>query len=188
MPTADYSSYHQPNSTGADGTKFDNFIDAVQATVNGLDTNNLAAGAGIKGSQLATGLNGPPGYEFAYNEFTATVNLTATSEATATTIVTASAVTFDGATPVLIEAWFPFADQGTPSTAFTLYDGASSIGTLQSIAAIQEGVSVKRRLTPSSAAHTYSVRGWVPAGTGHAYAGVGGVGNMLPGFIRITKV
>lgn len=52
MPTVDLSSYHQPNSTGADGTKFDNLIDAVQAALNGLDKNNLVANAGILGSQL----------------------------------------------------------------------------------------------------------------------------------------
>lgn len=57
MPTADYSSYHQPSGTGADGTKFDNLIDAIQTTINALDTNNLAAAAGIKGTQIAAGAN-----------------------------------------------------------------------------------------------------------------------------------
>lgn len=53
MPTADYSSYHQNSGTGADGTKFSNFIDAVQATVNGLDNNNIATNAGIVASKLS---------------------------------------------------------------------------------------------------------------------------------------
>lgn len=56
MPTADYSSYHQANGTTSDGSKFDNFIDAVQATVNGLDTNNLSPTAGITAGQLAAGV------------------------------------------------------------------------------------------------------------------------------------
>lgn len=53
MPTADYSSYHQPSGSAADGTKFSNFVDAVQTTVNALDNNNIAAGAGIVFSKLS---------------------------------------------------------------------------------------------------------------------------------------
>lgn len=53
MPTADYSNYHQPTGTTSDGSKFDNFVDAVQSTVNGLDNDNIAADAGIDASKIA---------------------------------------------------------------------------------------------------------------------------------------
>ena len=45
-----------------------------------------------------------------------------------------------------------------------------------------------RRLTPSNASHTYSIRGFVTSGTGVAAAGAGGSTALMPAFIRITKV
>ena len=49
-------------------------------------------------------------------------------------------------------------------------------------------ITVSRRLTPSNAAHTYSIRAFVSAGTGVANAGAGGSGNAMPTFMRIVKV
>jgi hypothetical protein len=134
-----------------------------------------------------------PGTELAYNEGTGTVLVTATTEATANTVLGASAVTFDGATAVLIEGWFEGYDAGdAPGFSLYLYDGASSIGVLyvraMTAGASMGSVSVKRRLTPSAASHTYSIRGTVSAGAGATVRmGVGGAGVALPGFIRITK-
>jgi hypothetical protein len=135
--------------------------------------------------------------KLAYTEFTAPVSVAVTTAATATTVVTASAVTFDGATEVEVEFFAPRAD--TPNVLscahiFELYDGATDLGSLGSVltpAAVPTGVPVRvsRVLTPSAAAHTYSVRAWInAAGTGTVQAGVGGIGTLVPGFIRITKV
>lgn len=136
-----------------------------------------------------------PGQQMAYNEFTSAVNVTATVEASANTIVTASAVTFDGATRVEIEYFCP--DNQAPAAAdsyivFCLFDGSTSLGFIGFL--MNQGASghvvrlplrLSRFLTPSAAAHTYSVRAIVDSGTGVATPGAGGAGVRMPGYIRI---
>lgn len=136
--------------------------------------------------------------ELAYNEYTSDVTVTATTEATANTVVTASAVTFDGATQAIIEFFTPWADQpATPATLkFWLYDGSSSIGQTGMYASSSANggttslylpVYLSRRLTPSAASHTYSIRASVTSGTGTVHGGAGGAGVLVPGFIRIRS-
>lgn len=129
-----------------------------------------------------------------YVEFTSSVSITATSEATANTVVTGSAFTFDGSTPVWIEAFFPSILTPASSAASSrvyLYDGSSSIGrlatftnTTQTAAQRWGGIYLVRKLTPSNAAHTYSIRADVTTGSGTVEAGAGGNAAVMPGFIR----
>jgi len=139
----------------------------------------------------------PPGHEFSYVEDTDGLSVTATSEATANTLVTAAEVTFDGSTVVVIEFFVPYStpasDAAARSLSYWLYDGASSIGRMAvqvtpAAATDYKSVYAQRRLTPSAAAHTYSIRCSVSAGTGTITSGVGGSGAQVPAFIRITKV
>lgn len=135
-----------------------------------------------------------PGSEIDYVEFTSAVSVTATSEATATTIVTGNAITYNAAQVITIEAYWPYMDNPVTRDFFiVLYDGASSIGRLGLMNSpdatnfLRPGpFRAVRRLTPSAAAHTYSIRGYMSAGTGTVGAGAGGSGNYMPGFIRIT--
>jgi hypothetical protein len=140
----------------------------------------------------------PPGYELDYVEKTSDTSLTATAEATADTVVTGSSVAYDGSTPVIIEFFAPrIAPHATGShyVWVTLYDGSSSIGQwglFQNPAASADGKPclLSRRLTPSAASHTYSVRAYCGPGStsGTVYAGVGGSGAAMPAYIRITRV
>lgn len=139
----------------------------------------------------------PPGHEFDYVEVTtASIAISATTEAGATTLVTGSAVTYDGSTDVWIE--FSAPQNLTPATnnsnlQFVLYDGAGSIGILGIVIntsgtnALYLPVYFARRIRPSAAAHTYSIRAFGSQNTGIAYFGAGGSGNNMPGYIRITK-
>lgn len=174
--------------TAAVAGTFTTAFTTLQTVINGnLDTANLAAGAAIKNSQLATGLtNGPPGLELAYNEFTSNVSVTATTEGTANTVVTASAVSCDGATPVVIEFYTLQLAKGSTYIRLFLYDGAASVGMLAENLATGP-VVVQRKLTPSNASHTFSIRGSVDAGTGTVVGGAGGLAASMPGYIRITK-
>lgn len=144
----------------------------------------------------------PPGYEFDYMAFTSPVSITATSEATANTVVTGSAVTYDGSTVVMVEFFCPYGSTPPADAAQLntwLYDGSSSIGRLEyrqndgnhnagGDTPSASAVFGSRRLTPSNASHTYSVRSSVSTGTGSMGAGAGGNAAVMPGFIRITKV
>lgn len=139
----------------------------------------------------------PPGYEMAYVEFTSVVTVTAgTVEATAVSVVSGGSVAFDGSTIVLIHFYAP--NYQNPNTTdnlrFWLYDGSSSIGeigrtTNPAAAAAAEGgpVVLERRMTPSNASHTYSIRASA-TNTASVSAGAGGASTYMPGFIRITKV
>ena len=139
----------------------------------------------------------PPGREFDYVQITSPVAITASSEATANTVVTGSAVAYDGSTAVIIEFYAPdaYADNvATVDLYFYLYDGSSSIGwigTMRSETTNRsfQTVYLMRRLTPSAATHTYSIRAAnsAGAGDGSVNAGAGGSGNQVPAFIRITK-
>lgn len=136
----------------------------------------------------------PPGTELAYVEFTSPVSVTATTEATANSIVSAGAVSFDGSTRVCIEAFVPYIDPQNTANATTtayLYDG-SSIGLWAQIrqpttAELYVSLYVRQFLTPSNASHTYSLRATTSSGSAAWNAGAGGSGNIIPGYIRITK-
>lgn len=159
-------------------------------------TDGVSSASAARMGVIETGVQGAWARELNYTQITSSVNLTATTEATANTIVTASAVTFDGSTTAIIEFFANSIQTPAVNSSFVvlaLYDGASSIGFfafIQNPAAanpISVPVTLSRRLTPSAAAHTYSIRGYVSGGTGVVAAGAGTIGVNAPAFIRITR-
>lgn len=145
-------------------------------------------------------LSGGPGTELDYVQKTTNTSVTATAEASADTVVTGAAVAYDGSTPVIIEFFtgglIPPSDSVNRALSVFLYDGSSSIGYLTYVQ--NQGVSggetdyipllARRRITPSAATHTYSIRATVSGNTGSVVAGAGGVGTNPPCYMRITKV
>jgi hypothetical protein len=137
-----------------------------------------------------------PGSQLAYAEITAVVNITATTAATAQTIVSATA-TFDGSA-VVVE--FSSPQIQTPSSAasaslmINLWDGSTDLGyhgqlvTPAAFTTVVPGF-VQRRIVPTAGSHTFSIRVWAPIGTGSPSvgAGPGGIGQLAPAFIRITR-
>jgi hypothetical protein len=127
--------------------------------------------------------------EIAYAEITADVTVTATSEASANVVVTAPAVTFDGATVVYVEFQATRVDTAAGANAavlINLWDGSTDLGRL-GVALSQTGIAAPisraRRLTPSAASHTYSIRASQLVGNGAVRA----VAPNLPAFIRIKR-
>jgi hypothetical protein len=138
----------------------------------------------------------PSAIEIDFVSTTASLTVSSTTEATAQAFVTGNAKTYDGVTTVMVEF---FACNARTASAVNssltcwLYDGASSIGQIsfQSVVAATGNnvpVFAVRRLTPSAASHTYSIRASVNNTTGLIGAGAGGSGNTSPGYIRIYKV
>lgn len=160
-------------------------------------TDDLYFRTDVNGWYYYTGAAWNGAGEVDYVEKTSNTSITATTEATANTIVTGNAVTYDGATRVKIEFWAwsarPDATVAGRTLDLVLYDGATSIGLLGEMVtpaanASQSVVHAIRWITPSAAAHTYSVRAFVSAGSGVVYAGAGGIGAQAPAFIRISTV
>lgn len=177
--------------------------DAAGDLVQGTGSNTSArlalgaAGTVVRSTGSTNAYAFPPGHQFSYVEITGNVSITHTTEATADTVVTAAEVTFDGATLVLIEFFSPSSRPASDAAGrileIYLYDGASSIGMMcfyisQANNAANLPLYLTRCLTPSAAAHTYSIRAAVSDGSGAVGAGAGGSGNSIPAFIRITKV
>lgn len=176
-------------------TNFQQIQDAVNQILTALS-------AGV-GGQYLTG-NGAaltyvaapstPSSEVAYQEFTAPVGLTHTTEALADVIVTAGAFAADGATAYIIEFFCPDLTgvDGSDTNVWLFQDGAS-IGKLEKKRTtagggltLETASHLERRLVPAAGSHTYSVRGSRSAvGTSVANAGLGGLGLVVPGFIRI---
>jgi len=136
------------------------------------------------------------GQEIDYAQITSPVNVTASVEASGDTVVSGNAVTYDGSTVVMITFYAPAFSPaaGANNLSFLLFDGSSSIGyiggSLGSDASnvMRVPIMLSRRLTPSNASHTYSIRAIVNTGTGVVSAGAGGAGAYQPAYIRITKV
>lgn len=138
----------------------------------------------------------PQGTQLDYVEVTSPTNITATTEATANTIITGNSVAYDGSTVIHVIAFFPYWQiVNNSDTQLYLYDGSSSIGSMALLSAVtatgisgtqRQSIYATRRLTPSAASHTYSLRGRTSTGTASAGAGAGGNGNHMPAYIRIV--
>lgn len=138
------------------------------------------------------------GKELDYVQITSPATITATTEATSQAVVTGSAVTYDGSTIIEIEFYSQYGeveDASGASLIVLLYDGATVLGRLATItnvaaAALRVPLCLKRRITPSAASHTYSIKAYSTVATANAAisAGAGGTGAALPAFLRITRV
>lgn len=138
----------------------------------------------------------PPGFEFSYDEVTGNVATAATTEATATTLKTATAVTFDGSTVVEIEFSCPIltvaANAAGNACILVLYEDGVSIGKLGALTTnattqFEAPVKLSRRRTPASGARTYSIRAYHTNAACTFNFGAGGVGAVMPGYIKIKR-
>lgn len=132
--------------------------------------------------------------ELSYVQFTGNVASTQTVEASAQVVVTAAALTFDGATVVVIAFGCAlWTCSGTTQVCLVdLFEDGSPIGQMWGAAAPngsnQPGIYTQRRMTPTAGAHTYSIRTHLnAAGTFTVGAGVGGAAAVMPGFVRIAS-
>jgi hypothetical protein len=129
----------------------------------------------VANSALSAGLEWslPPGYEVAFAQTTADVTVTATVEASADTLVTLGSVTYAAVPHIFEFFWSSFRVTGVPAAVIIcLFDGATEVNRLWQAnqmfgtVGIQfPGCALRIRLTPTAAAHTYSVRAFRSGGT-----------------------
>jgi hypothetical protein len=135
--------------------------------------------------------------DIAYVEFTSAVNVTGTTEvSSAQLVVSSGAITFDGAA-VWVEFFCPF--YACPALAagqlnVHIWNDSTEVGRLwtaeaeSSLVRTQPGGVFRRKITPTAASHTITVRAHVSTGTGVIGAGTGTTTNYEPGYIRITRL
>jgi hypothetical protein len=133
-----------------------------------------------------------------YVQITSPAAISATSQATATTLITGSAVTYDGATPIYIEAFAPSIDYGTNYGAtsqihafldgsvlcclqLNQWAGAGSSGPHDSV------MYALRKYTPSAGSHTFSLRGHYTGNASNLNCNTGASGAQTPAFLQIKR-
>ncbi len=149
-------------------------------------------------SNAAAAVN-PPGFEFGYDQITGTVSVASIDGLNPTTIISCAAHTFDGAT-VLCQVYCVAVGFDTAAVndrvLISLWEGATELGRLIRVPTVETSAQALAtyegwlRFTPTAAAHTYTVAAFASSLTGgpSIQAGAGGVGNLVPSFVRFTKV
>lgn len=137
------------------------------------------------------------GTTISYVEFNTDVAISATTEASADTIVTAAAFTPNGADTYFIEFFAPGVQPGSSVGAqivVDLYDNGNPISAGASMiawfinpaaAVFVASADAKRRVTPSNASHTYSIRAHRAVANGTVLGT--STGTSQPGYVRIVK-
>lgn len=124
-----------------------------------------------------------------YVEFTANVTVSGTSGAQ-TTVVTATAFTPNGTDAYWIEFYsVEVIASAADFVVLELWDGATDLGRIGTVGSsgLATPVTVRRKVTPSNATHTYAIKAWRNVANGTVVAGNGGAVTDLPGYISITK-
>lgn len=139
---------------------------------------------------LSTGWIALPGQEFDYAQITASpAGITATTEATSQSVITGGDVYYDGSR-VKVSLFVPkLTASASLSATFVVYRDSTVIGQVfgGTVNTTLEGTEFTLFDTPAAGAHTYAVKAFVSAGTLTVNAGAGGSGNLLPGWLRVTK-
>lgn len=172
---------------------------ASGGTVSGVTfTGTAAAGqVPVASSSSAGSYQYPAGFEIAYDQITAPVNIVSVVEGAPTAAIAGTSHTYENV-PYIFHFFCPFLTDATTANGFVIcllmQDGASvgrltffdSVTITTQISAAQVG---ELRLTPSAGAHTYGVSAYVGSATGSPQvgAGAGASGNYVPAFLRVTK-
>lgn len=171
-----------------------NNYSALQTVANGLinSFNSGISGQVFQGTGTAITPVFPPGYEYSYDTFTSVSGIVATTVGTAITIKTSASVAYDG-TAVWVEFFSPLVTNATDtgSVLLELFLDSTDEGVFGEITAGANGLGgpalLKARITPSAASHTFTVKAYVTSSTGVVNGGTFGVGQFVPGYIRVTK-
>ena len=149
--------------------------------------------------EITGGGSSGPNLELDYVQITSDVTVSGTAETSAgsTLVVTGSAVTYDGATTVILEFFAPGWEPGLTSgndVRLGLYEGSTFLGRLALTQMAVTGGNADNkplralyRFTPSAGSHTYAIRASRTSANGIIRAGAGGATNYVPAFIRITR-
>jgi hypothetical protein len=139
---------------------------------------------------LSTGWVALPGQEFDLSQITANSSgITATTEATSQAVITGNLVYYDGSR-VKISFCVPKLTSAASLTAtFVVYRDTTVLGQVfgGTVNTTTPAVDFDLYDTPAAGAHTYAVKAFVSASTLTVNAGAGGSGNLLPGWLRVTK-
>lgn len=136
-----------------------------------------------------------PNQELAYVQITTNATTTQTTQASATTILTAPAITLDGATRILVEAYSPSCGHSVANgvVVLDLWQDSTDLAIISQMrpstgSSGSTAMFGRMFLTPGAGSPVFTIRMWiVTAGTGTFGAGAGTGGVAAPAYLRITK-
>lgn len=176
---------------GPEGTGGATTAAAIEATFTAANQVYVGTGAGTGALQVYAG------FEIAYDQITATVNVVSTAEGAPTVVIAGTSHTYENV-PYLFHFYSPFvADSSAAAgTVFALLmQDAASIGRVASADSITVATQLavalvgELRFTPTAGAHIFGISAFASSATGTPAvgAGVGGSGAYVPAFLRVTK-
>jgi hypothetical protein len=137
-----------------------------------------------------TGWVAIPGQELDYAQITTNpAGITATTEATSQAVITGNAVYYDGSR-VKVSFFVPkLVSSASQTVTFVVYRDSTVIGQVfaGTVNTTAPGMDFDIFDTPAAGAHTYAVKAFVSTGTLTVNAGAGGSGNLVPGWLRVSK-
>lgn len=137
-----------------------------------------------------TGWVAIPGQELDYAQITANpAGVTATTEGTSQTVISGNAVYYDGSR-VKLSFFVPkLSSSASLTVTFVVYRDSTVVGQVfgGTVNTTLQGGEFELFDTPATGAHTYAVKAFVSTGTLTVNAGAGGSGNLVPGWLRLTK-
>lgn len=137
-----------------------------------------------------TGWLALPGQQLDFAQITANpAGITATTEATSQAVIAGNSVYYDGSR-VVISFFVPkLSSAASQTVTFVVYRDSTVIGQVfgGTVNTTLQGVDFEVFDTPAVGAHTYTVKAFVSASTLTVNAGAGGSGNLVPGWLGVTK-
>lgn len=137
-----------------------------------------------------TGWVAVPGQELDYAQITANpAGITATTEGTSQAVISGNQVYYDGSR-VKLSFFVPkLASSASLTVTFVVYRDSTVVGQVfgGTVNTTLQGTEFDVFDTPAVGAHTYAVKAFVSTGTLTVNAGAGGSGNLVPGWLRVTK-
>lgn len=139
---------------------------------------------------ISTGWIALPGQEFDYAQITANPSgITATTEATAQLVIAGNSVYYEGSR-VMVSFFAPkLSSSGSLTATFVVLRDSTVVGQVfgGTVNTVLPGAGFELFDTPAAGAHTYEVKAFVSTGTLTVDVGAGGSGNLVPGWLRVTK-
>jgi hypothetical protein len=137
-----------------------------------------------------TGWVALPGQELDYAQITSSPSgITATTEATSQAVVTGNEVYYDGSR-VKVSFFAPkLSSSASLAATFVLYRDSTALGQVfgGTVDTTLQGFQLELFDTLAAGSHTYAVKAFVSTGTLTVDAGAGGSGQLVPGWLRVTK-
>jgi hypothetical protein len=137
-----------------------------------------------------TGWFGLAGQELDFADITSNPSgITATTEGTSQAVIAGNDVYYDGSRLKISFCVPKLSSSASLTATFVVYRDSTVVGQVfgGTVNTTLQGTEFELFDTPAAGSHTYEVKAFVSAGTLTVDVGAGGSGNLVPGWLRVSK-